>query len=156
MPQRYFYPSSSAKQAVFACGMVCFYCRELKAGILCTRQLNATIEQKTIFTTSLFFATFTKCCLYEMHLRYKQRFLRCHESFYLLCSFMHTWRGWWRVYPAFHVPTGVTPSSSRNVGHRIISNNQASKRQGSHCGLSHWSGIVQYLPHVGLLFPAAA
>jgi hypothetical protein len=24
---------------------------------------------------------------------------------------MHTWRGWWRSYPSFHVATGVTSSS---------------------------------------------
>jgi hypothetical protein len=32
--------------------------------------------------------------------------------FALPCSFLHTWRGWWRGYPAFHVATGVTSSSS--------------------------------------------
>jgi hypothetical protein len=35
--------------------------------------------------------------------------------FALPCSFMHTWCGRWRCYPAFHVATGVTsPSSLHN------------------------------------------
>jgi hypothetical protein len=28
-------------------------------------------------------------------------------------SFMHTWRGCWRGYPAFHIATGVTSLSSK-------------------------------------------
>jgi hypothetical protein len=32
--------------------------------------------------------------------------------FALTCSFMNSWRGWWRAYPAFHVATGATSSSS--------------------------------------------
>jgi hypothetical protein len=74
---------------------------------------------------------------YSMHMSGFTLPLRCA----LPCSFMHTWRGWWRGCPAFHVPTGVTSLSHGTTVKLLCSSPHRAPSQVNFSGGDAFNGV---------------